>query len=260
MSTNKGSKLNHLLTTQPHGVVLLSSWLKKQGYSLDLLKRYKSSNWLESMGSGALKRQGDSVDYEGAIFAIQKQSGLSIHAGGKTALFLLGKSHYLEFSTKKVTLFGAQNEKLPAWFKKYAWGVKVDYHALKFLPPHAGLVELERSSFSIKVSGAARALMECLYLVPKSQDLLECYELMEGLNNLRPDSVQQLLEECRSIKVKRLFLFLANKAGHDWLQYVNLDNVNLGSGKRSIVRHGVFDSKYQITIPKELEERGLQGL
>jgi len=38
MSTEKKSKLNNLLNTQPSGIVLLSAWLIDQGYSLDLQK------------------------------------------------------------------------------------------------------------------------------------------------------------------------------------------------------------------------------
>lgn len=260
MSTSTGSKLNHLLTTQPYGVVLLSAWLQKRGYSPELLKRYKSSNWLESIGAGALKRSRDDVGYDGAIYALQEQMGLAVHPGAKTALSLHGKSHYLQLSAKKITLIGGKNERLPTWFRRYDWGVKFDYHALQFLPPHAGLVELERNSFSIKVSGPARAMMECLYLAPDKQDLFECYELMEGLNNLRPQNVQHLLEDCSSIKVKRLFLYLAEKCGHSWFTYVKLDNVKLGRGKRSLVRNGVLNKKYQITVPRELEEHGRASL
>ena len=96
--------------------------------------------------------------------------------------------------------------------------------------------------------------MECLYLAPKAQPILEVFELMEGLNNLRPAVVQALLEGCNSVKVKRLFLYLADKAGHDWLAYLKLDKVDLGSGKRAIVSDGVYVSKYQITVPRELEK------
>ena len=78
--------------------------------------------------------------------------------------------------------------------------------------------------------------------------------MMEGLNNLRPKSVQKLLEDCTSIKVKRLFLYMADKAKHEWLNFVELDKVDLGSGKRSIVSDGVYIPKYQITVPKELEK------
>jgi len=33
--------------------------------------------------------------------------------------------------------------------------------------------------------------------------------LLEGLMSLRPDLVQELLESCRSVKAKRLFLYFA---------------------------------------------------
>lgn len=96
--------------------------------------------------------------------------------------------------------------------------------------------------------------MECLYLAPQKMQLMECYELMEGLNNLKPTQVQLLLENCRSVKVKRLFLYMAEKADHGWLKFMKLDQVNLGQGKRSIVKNGVYVEKYQITMPKELEK------
>ena len=59
-----------------------------------------------------------------------------------------------------------------------------------FLPPDIGMVEYEHKSFTVKISSPARAVMECLYLAPKSQPLVEVYELLEGLNNLCPDNAQ----------------------------------------------------------------------
>lgn len=67
---------------------------------------------------------------------------------------------------------------------------------------------------------------------------------MEGLNNLKPSAVQELLEKCTSIKVKRLFLFMADKAGHEWPGHLDMEKVNLGSGKRSLVHDGAYNSKY----------------
>lgn len=253
MSTGNETKINQLLRLQPHGVVLLSSWMSKQGYSLDLQKRYRKSHWLDSIGTGAMIRSGDQVGYEGAIYALQKQLGSTIHPGGRTALSLLGKTHYLEISQTKIVLLGSQGEKLPVWFKNRDWGVRLDYYQSSFLPSDLGLTEVEQRIFSIKVSGAARALMECLYLAPEKQELFECYELMEGLNNLRPPHVQTLLEACNSVKVKRLFMYMAEKAGHDWVDYLDLTKIDFGSGKRSLVQDGVYVSKYQITVPKALE-------
>lgn len=253
MSTRKHEKLNNLLRSQPSGVVLTSSWLVQQGYSLDLQKKYKKSQWFDSIGSGALIRHEDQPDYLGGVYALQTQLGLSAHPAAKTAMSLHGKAHYLEMSSTKAQLFASSGENIPLWFKRFDWGLKVDLTSTSFLPADLGLVDVEHKNFTVKISSPARAVMECLYSVPKSQPLLEVFELMEGLNNLRPSSTQTLLEECTSVKVKRLFLYLADKAGHEWFQFINLDNVDLGSGSRSIVEGGVYVSKYQITVPKELE-------
>src|SRR6056297_2129645 len=102
MSTVKQTKINQLLSTYPSGIVYLTSWLVKRGYSLNLQKRNRNSNWFTSIDTGAMIRSGNDVSYEGAIFALQQQAGLYIHPAGKTALSLLGKSHYLELSPKKV--------------------------------------------------------------------------------------------------------------------------------------------------------------
>jgi hypothetical protein len=260
MSTENGTKINQLLQEQPRGLVLQSFWLVKQGYSLNLQQRYKKSNWLKSIGPGALIRAGDSVGYEGAVYALQTQSAATIHPGGRTALSLLGKSHYLELASKRVVVFGARGEKLPSWFRNHNWGVTVDYYQTSFLPPDIGLTEVELKNFSIKVSGAVRGIMECLYLAPEKQDLMECFEMMEGLNNLSPKQVQELLEKCKSVKVNRLFLYMAEKASHKWFEHLDLKNVNVGKGKRSIVKNGVYIDKYQITVPKEFEQNGKSNL
>lgn len=240
------------MNSQPSGVVYLSSWLTKNGFSTQLLNRYKKSNWIYSIGTGVWMRVGVEPTYQGALYAIQEQSKLSVHIGAKTALSLQGKAHYLELSTQQIILFGSSKEKLPAWFSKYDWGLKVNYFSSSFLPPKMGLQTLEQSNFSLLVSSPARALLECLYLVPKKQELVECYEIMEGLNNLRPKQVQELLEQCTSIKVKRLFLYMAEKAQHDWFNYINLEKIDLGKGKRSLVKDGVYIAKYHIAIPKAL--------
>ena len=256
MSTESPTKINQLLSSQPFGVVLQSNWLTTQGYSADLQKRSRKGNWLQSRGTGAMLRAGDHVGYEGGIYALQGQSFLSVHPGGLTALSYLGKAHYLEFSKKKVIVFGARKDHLPKWFTNHNWGVTIDYHPTDFLPTDLGLELHEFKNFSISISGAVRAIMECIYLAPDKQDLMECLQVMEGLNNVRPNQVQALLEQCQSIKVKRLFLFMAEKVGHSWLKHLKTDKIDLGKGKRSVVKNGIYDAKYQITIPKVLAEYG----
>ncbi|WP_029279228.1 type IV toxin-antitoxin system AbiEi family antitoxin [Pedobacter borealis] len=256
MSTENHSKINYLLQSQPYGTVFLSSWLAMEGYSPDLQKRYRNSGWLESVGTGAMKRFGDAVTVDGAIFALQNQLKLSVHIGAKSALARLGKSHYLEMGDSELLLFGSADEKLPKWFFDYNWGVKIKYNASGFLPDNLAIEEIEVKNLTVKISSPIRAIFECLYLAPQEQSLMECYELLEGMGNIRPATVQELLETCSSVKVKRLFLFMAESAGHSWLKHVDMKKVNLGSGKRSIVPQGIYVPKYQITVPKELMGNG----
>lgn len=241
----------------PKNVVYLTSWLQEQGYSTQLLNRYKKSNWIASFGNGAVTKSGDTPTVEGGLYAMQKQRKSSMHPGGKTALSILGKAHYLVFKRQSYFVFGAKGEKVPTWMANQQWEEEFTYYSSSFLPPKIGLLEKEMNGFTLKVSSAARAMMECLYLTPQHQDIIECYELMEGLNNLRPMLVQELLEQCTSIKVKRLFLYMAKKAGHSWYELLNLEKVDLGSGKRKLVDDGVYIPEFSITVPKALADEGL---
>jgi hypothetical protein len=72
---------------------------------------------------------------------------------------------------------------------------------------------------------------------------------MEGLTSLRPSLLQTLLESCASIKVKRAFLYLAREAGHAWYERLDKTRIDLGKGKRMLVRGGRLDAEFMITVP-----------
>ena len=113
-------------------------------------------------------------------------------------------------------------------------------------------MEYNKSALKLKLSSPERAILECLYLTPTRFDMVECYQLLEGLANLRPKVMQELLEKCNSIKVKRLFLFMASKLNHQWLPFIDQDKIDLGTGDRILVNEGVYISKYKISVPKEV--------
>lgn len=254
MSTNNEIKLKRLLDLHVPGTIILASWLDANGFSYDLQQRYRKSGWLESIGVGAFKRPNDNISWQGAVYSLQKQANLSVHVGGLTALSLLGYSHYIRTGIETVYLFSKLKTKLPAWFEKYAWNEPVSHTRTSFLPTEKGLEENNVGSFQIKIASPERAILECLYLTPAKQDLLETYQILSGLVNLRPDIVQTLLNECKSVKVKRLFLYMLKKANHQWGQFLDLSQVNLGTGDRAIVRNGIYDAEYNITVPKELSQ------
>ena len=76
---------------------------------------------------------------------------------------------------------------------------------------------------------------------------------MEGLRNLSPRRLQSLLVECRNVKVKRLFLWFAERHNQPWLKGLNREGIDLGRGKRMLVRGGRLDAKYNITVPESLD-------
>ncbi len=71
---------------------------------------------------------------------------------------------------------------------------------------NAGIEQLDYQGQALNLSSLVRAIMECLLLSPSRYDLMDVYYLMEMLSFLRVSFVQQLLEECTSVKVKRAFL------------------------------------------------------
>ena len=72
----------------------------------------------------------------------------------------------------------------------------------------------------------------------------------------KAEAIILLQEACNAqtfiLVVKRLHLFMADKANLPVMKHLKLDNVDLGKGDRSIVQHGQYNAKYGLTLPKEL--------
>lgn len=258
MAIQTGSKLQQLLSSWPSGAVFTSVWLKERGYSHVLLSQYRKAGWLTSIGRGAMARPGDQVDWRGGLYALQEQLKLSIHLGGKSALHYHGFAHFLNLGSEAVTLFAAPGTRLPSWFTSYDWKAKVSltttnlFSQSNLLSNELGLASESIGAFAIKLSSRERALFETLHLVPQTQSLEEVKLFMSGLTNLRPQLVQSLLETCSSIKVKRLFMLFAEELKMPWVKKLNLDNVNFGTGARTLIKGGKTHPKYLLTIPTDL--------
>lgn len=61
MSIEKVNKLNHLLMNGNPGGLYFSAWLKENGYSDQLIKRYRDSGWLTALTKGVMFRTGDKL-------------------------------------------------------------------------------------------------------------------------------------------------------------------------------------------------------
>ena len=253
MDIVRDKKLKNLLDHWPPGYVATSTWLNDLFISEQLRQRYLKSEWIESMGYGAYKRPKDNVKWFGALAAFQNGSKNKIHVGGSTALAMQGITHYIRMGKESIFLFSKPNQKLPVWFKNYEWGYPIEYIKTTFLPENLGIKEQEYNGFLINTSTKERAILECLYLIPNKFDVVECYQLIETMNTMRPNLVQELLENCNSIQVKRLFLFMAKKAGLPISEFLDTNKFDLGSGVRSIVKsEGKYEPEFNLIIPKEL--------
>jgi hypothetical protein len=254
MTINIKKKLTKLIESHTPGTVCLSGWLESLGISGVLQNYYSKSGWLESIGTGAFKRPKEIISWQGALYSLQHQANLPVHAGGLTALSLHGQAHYIRSENELVYLFSPPKTKLPKWFREYNWGRTIENISTSFLATGVGLVEHENRTFNIKISSAERAILECLYLTPDKMNLVECYQVLEGLVNLRPALLQELLESCKSIKVKRLFFYMAEKAALQWFDFIDRSKISLGKGHRSIVKNGVYIAGYDMSIPQELTD------
>jgi len=247
------TKINSLIQSLPRGSVLLPSWLLSQGYSYELQQIYRKTNWLKSIGKGAMIKSGDTLVLTGALSALQKVENLNIHVGGRSALELQGLAHYLQINNPETTLFVNGRKNLPLWFTNNDWNIKTKLFRLSLFENETiGMNDFQDGELTMEVSNPARAIMECLALCPENFPLSESFELIEGLASLRPAKVQELLENCKSVKVKRLFLHFAEKANHSWFKYLDTSKINLGVGNRSLVESGVLASKYKLVLPNEL--------
>jgi hypothetical protein len=94
--------------------------------------------------------------------------------------------------------------------------------------------------------------LELLDELPDRESFHQVDALVEGLATLSPRRLQDLLLECRSVKVKRLFFFFADRHRHGWFTKLDASVVDLGKGKRMVAKGGTFDAKYQITVPEDL--------
>lgn len=245
------SNLDKLFQDNPVGIVYTSSWLAEQGFSPEMQRNYRKRNVFESIGHGAMIRKDEEVSIIGGIYALQKQLGLDVHPGGKFALAMNGVSLHVYFKPT-VNLYGASGVKLPKWFVERDWDCYLDYHTTSFLPPDVGYRTFDFETIPLRISKRVRSLLEWLYLVPYAADMVDLYQNMDMCRWLNPKEVQGLLEDCKSKKVNRLFLYYAEDQCQPWYKKLDRTKIEVGSGKRTIVEGGTYLPEYQLTVSHEL--------
>lgn len=271
MSKQNASKLNRLLHDLGDDELVSARWLRANGYSTSLVARYVRSGWLTSPARGVYApARTSSLSWNGVLRSLQMREGLRLHAGGRFALAWQGHEHYLRLGeSPTVTLYG--DDRAPGWLANLAMPETFLHLGAGPFPPtetdftngtsdevlyRDGLLRLDTSSNGgpVVMSTPERAMLELCATKADTGLVLEADAVMQSLAGLRPDLVEGLLRNCRSVQAKRLFLALAERHGHPWLARVDLQGVDLGSGNRVLVEGGRLHRKYQITLPRELDE------
>lgn len=254
MGRQKSAELNQILAQWPQNCIVTSRWLESNGVYRQLVQKYVLGGWIRKIGSGAYKKPGDQVSWQGALTAIQKQLELPIHLGGISLLNLRGYGQHVPGVGKTpLNLYGKKGVELPRWFLKQEWAKHTTYSYKALFPqsPDLGLTTFTNEcGFKLKASSLERAFFEAVDELA-NLDFEQIYEVCERLTGLRPALLQKLLEECSSIKVKRIFCFMADRTNHAWFKKLKLNSVDLGQGKRTVVKNGSYDPKYKITVPKQ---------
>lgn len=272
-------KLNRLQRSLPEGLVVDAAWLEKNGYSGALRQKYVARGWLDPVARGvyrrpapeSLKAAGKSLSWESVVISLQTLLKLPVVVGGRTALELDGFAHYLAAGPEReVHLYGM--EKRPGWVSKLKLESRFVFHNAKRLFPNDVALESDGSTddplvassyvrqqwgkwdWPMLASSPERAILELLDEVPEHETFHQADMLFEGLLNLSPRKLQPLLESCRNIKVKRLFLWFAERHEPQWLSAIERARINLGKGKRMLVRGGKLDPKFNITVPESLDD------
>ncbi len=251
MTRNNALKINQLLQVAPKGAVLTTAWLREQGISNKLAWWYVKAGWFEHIADGAYCLPGSAMAWASAIASIQQQLGLPIYPGGKTALQLLGKSHYINMDMQTIQLFTSREIKAPKWLQAPYWKKSFTLYrpTLFNVMNKATLTNFEMDGQQLIISTPERASVELCYLVPNAVTFKEAALIIEGLSRMRVKLMQSLLESCQSYKTKRLILYLAEYFNHPWLSEIDLTRIDLGKGKRVIAGGGQYSAKYKISVP-----------
>lgn len=249
------TKIQQILETAPRDSVLFGSWLSEQGLDARGQYAYMKSGWLDRVSKGVYKIHGTTPKLLATISTYNAQQGKSCVVGAYTALDLRGYSHYVPMGKPTAYLFTDKRNKLPTWLLIGEWDISVKYMTTSFLGDGlSGVNTMNVEQHELLVSSPERAMLECLNMPDSHSSLLDIYYIMESLTTLRPKLVQSLLETCTSQKVKRLFLYMAEKANHPWFKALRAEDVNIGTSRLMVTTTGKYINKYNMTISKELAE------
>ena len=273
-------KINKLQTILPDLLLADAPWLASWGYSGVQVNKYAASGWLQRPARGVYMRPGCRLHWQAAVVSLQTLVGAPLSIGGLTALEMQGRAHFIYPQMPgKIFLYGPKPP--PGWLAKLNLSKKFvfrkttrlfaarkywcqtgrcqwDFAAERFVPqpqPAVGIMARMWSerNFPLQVSVPERALLEFIDELPENYPLTDADLLIEGMVDMKPQLLQDLLADCTSVKVKRLALWFIERHHPRLLDGIDQQCIDLGRGNRVLVKEGFLDRKYRITLPKSMK-------
>ncbi len=244
------------------GQLVNRTWLKKRGFNRYRVDYALRAGKLEALSQGVYRRPGPPLKWEHVVYSLNEM-GYSVHVGGRSALELQGFAHYLPLGgIQRVDLYSTEN--IPAWTFSVSDSFKFEIHTRRLFKEIPETAVFTRPfgawDWPIFHSTPELALVELLAIVRETADFSMADKFFEGAVNLRPRIVRDVLMACNQVKAKRLFLWFSDRHDHSWRQALELEGVNLGRGKRMLVKGGAYDADYLITIPRDMAEKNEHSL
>lgn len=246
----------------PEGQLANRAWLRTCGFDRPRVDYHLRSGKLEAVARGVYRRPGPPLKWEHVVYSLNEM-GYPVRVGGRSALEMQGLAHYLPAgSLRRIDLYGSN--RLPGWVTDYPgpFSFRVYKRSLFLSLPEGALHSKPFGAWDwpIPYSTPELAMLELLADVKDTADFSVVDKFFEAAVNLRPNLLQDLLVACSQVKAKRLFLWFSDRHGHAWRETLQMDDVDLGRGKRVLVRGGAYDATYQITVPREMASGSEQPL
>lgn len=263
---HKTEKLKPLLDDVPPGFLVDAAWLVARNIDRKSIYDYAKRGWLESVVRGLYRRPLTSADnpdsvnsWKNPVLSMQRLMHYDIHVGGKTALALHGHTHYVNLGDREtVYLYGND---IPTWLKRLPTHHVFETRSRGLFGGDAVRTGIEEttdrstafsdSRWPLTASSPERAILELINELPKKETFDNVDALFQGLTNLRPQRLDEMLALCKSVKVKRLFFVFADRHHHAWRKHLDPSAYDLGSGPRALVEDGRIHPVYRVFVPKD---------
>ena len=250
-SFSKKRPLDRLL---PEGQLVNRGWLHEHGVDRPLIDSWLRAGKLVAVSHGVYRRPGPPLKWEQVVYSLNKM-GVRIHVGGRSALELQGLAHYLPLQgITRVLVY--TDSRVPAWVQTFPAEYTFLVHPRRHFRtlPSAAIISKPFGAWDWPVPYATieLALFELLADVRQTVDFDVADNFFEAATVLRPALVRDLLLACSHVLTKRLFLWFAARHQHAWFSKLDTEGVDLGRGKRLVIKGGALDARYQITVPRAM--------